>query len=124
MNKIRVLIVDDEDDFRETLVNRLQNRGFVVDGVPTGEKALEWLAHQDCDIVVLDMLMPGMHGVECLKQIKKVKPRVEVILLTGHGTVQLGIMSLKMGAFDYVMKPAPLDELIEKIELAFEKKGA
>lgn len=122
MDKFRVLIVDDEDDFRETLVRRLQNRGFVVDGVPNGEKALEWLAHQDCDIVVLDVLMPGIDGIECLRQIKKFKPLVEVILLTGHGTVESGIEGLKLGAFDYVMKPAPLDELLEKMELAFEQK--
>jgi len=122
MDKFRVLIVDDEDDFRETLSLRLRNRKFIVDEAQSGEKALELLSNQDFDIIILDVLMPGMGGLACLQEIKKMKPLVEVILLTGHEDVESGIEGMRMGAFEYLEKPVPLDELIEKMELAYEKK--
>lgn len=122
MQKFRVLVVDDEDDFRETLIVRLRNRGLVVDGAPSGEKALEFLENQDVDVVVLDVRMAGIDGIECLKRIKKSKPQVEVVLLTAHATVKSGIEGMHSGAFEYVMKPVPLDELLEKMELAYERK--
>ncbi|MGA3118529.1 MAG: response regulator [Syntrophobacteraceae bacterium] len=122
MDKFRVLIVDDEDDFRETLSLRLRNRKFIVDEAQSGEKALELLSNQDFDIIILDVLMPGMGGLACLQEIKKMKPLVEVILLTGDEEVESGIEGMRMGAFEYLEKPVPLDELIEKMELAYEKK--
>jgi len=122
MDKFRVLIVDDEDDFRETLSLRLRNRKFIVDEAQSGEKALELLSNQDFDIIILDVLMPGMGGLACLQEIKKMKPLVEVILLTGDEEVESGIEGMRMGAFEYLEKPVPLDELIETMELAYEKK--
>jgi two-component system, OmpR family, response regulator len=122
MDKFRVLIVDDEDDFRETLSLRLRNRKFIVDDAQGGEKALDLLSNQDFDVIILDVLMPGMSGLACLQEIKKMKPLVEVILLTGHEEVESGIEGMRMGAFEYLEKPVPLDELIEKMELAYEKK--
>jgi two-component system, OmpR family, response regulator len=122
MDKFRVLIVDDEDDFRETLSLRLRNRKFIVDVAQSGEKALELLSNQDFDVIILDVLMPGMDGLACLKEIKKMKPLVEVILLTGREEVESGIEGMRMGAFEYLEKPLPLDELLEKMELAYERK--
>ncbi len=122
MNKFSVLVVDDEDDFRDSLRDRLQLRGYAVDAAPTGEKGLEVLGERDFDVVVLDIRMPGMDGLACLKQVKAAKPLVEVVLLTGHGTVESGIEGLQLGAFDYVLKPVPMDELIEKIDLAYEHR--
>ena len=120
--KFRVLLVDDEDDFRETLLVRLKNRGFEVTGASSGRKALDVLQGQDFDVIVLDVLMPEMDGLDCLKQIRQIKPTVGVILLTGHASVQSGIEGLHMGALEYLTKPVPLDELLEKLELAYERK--
>jgi two-component system OmpR family response regulator len=122
MSKYSVLLVDDEEDFRVALQERLQMRGYTVDAAPTGEKGLEILGHQDFDVVVLDLRMPGIDGLMCLKEMKAMKPLVEVVLLTGNGTVQSGIEGMELGAFDYVLKPCPMDELLEKIDLAYEKR--
>jgi two-component system, OmpR family, response regulator len=122
MDKFRVLVVDDEDDFRDALKGRLQMRRFSVKGARDGEKALELLRNQDFDVVILDIMMPKMSGLECLKEIKKTKPLVEVILLTAHDSVQAGVEGMQLGAFDHVMKPVPMEELLEKMELAYERK--
>jgi DNA-binding NtrC family response regulator len=122
MSKYSVLIVDDEDNFRDSLRDRLQFRGYAVGTAPTGEEGLKILDQRDFDVVVLDLRMPGMDGLECLKQIKAMKPLVEVVLLTGHGTVNSGVEGLELGAFDYLLKPVPLGELLEKIDLAYEHK--
>ena len=122
MNQLRVLIVDDEDDFRETIVKRLINRKMYAEGAESGIKALEILDKNDFDVVVLDIKMPGMDGIETLEKIKRNKPEVEVIMLTGHVSVEFGIKGMQLGAFDYVMKPAPMDELLDKIRQAYDKK--
>lgn len=122
MAKFRALIVDDEIDFLETIVKRLQNRNIAVLGVESGEKALEVLASQEFDVVVLDVKMPGMDGIDTLREIKKKKSLVEVIMLTGHASVELGIQGMQLGAFDYVMKPVPLDELLDRMRQAYERK--
>jgi DNA-binding response OmpR family regulator len=119
---LKVLIVDDELDFLETIVKRLQVRNIEASGVDSGPKALELLNEQDFDAVVLDVKMPGMDGIEALVEMKKKKPQMPVIMLTGHATVQSGIQGLKLGAFAYVMKPVALDELLEKIQKAHERK--
>ncbi len=122
MEKFRILVVDDEDDFRETIVKRLKGRNLDTTGVASGEEALKVLEKEDFDVVVLDVRMPGMDGIEALKEIKKRKPLTEVIMLTGHASVESGIQGMQLGAFDYVMKPVPLDELLDKMRQAYERK--
>lgn len=122
MENLRVLVVDDEADFLETIVMRLQRRKIDAYGVDSGKKALEIVEAERFDVVVLDFLMPGLNGIETLKLLKKKKPFIEVIILTGHGSVESGLQGMQFGAFDYVMKPADLDELLEKIQQAYERK--
>ncbi len=122
MEKFKLLVVDDEPDFLETLVKRMTARKIEVTGVESGYKALEFLDGQDVDVIILDIKMPGMDGIETLREIKKKKPLVEVILLTGHASVESGIQGMQLGAFDYVMKPVPLDELLEKVRQAYDRK--
>ena len=122
MDTLRVLIVDDEDDFRETIVKRLNARKIQAEGAASGTKALEVVKDKDFDVIVLDVKMPGMDGIETLRHIKKMKPEIEVIMLTGHASVEFGLKGMQLGAFDYVMKPAPLNELLDTIGQAFNKK--
>lgn len=124
MEQIRVLVVDDEADFRETMINRLAKREIGAYGADSGEQALEKINAQLYDVVILDLKMPGIDGIETLREIKRQKPLIEVILLTGHGSVESGIEGMKLGAFDYLLKPAKFDMLMEKIQQAFEKKWA
>jgi len=123
MEEFRVLVVDDEEDFRETLMNRLQKRNLEVEGAASGEKAIEIIHKKKFDVVILDVKMPGMDGVETLREMKKVRPLMEVIMLTGHASVESGIEGMKLGAFDYIMKPADLDDLLDKMRKAVEKKS-
>jgi len=123
MNEFSVLVVDDEDDFRETFVKRLKRRNLDVSGVGSGEKALELLDENPFDVVILDVKMPGMDGVDVLREIKKKRPLTEVIMLTGHASVESGIEGMKLGAFDYIMKPADIDELMDKMRQAYERKS-
>ena len=122
MENLRVLVVDDEADFLETIVLRLQRRKIDATGVDGGKKALEIVENERFDVVVLDVLMPGLDGIETLKLLKKRKPFLEVIILTGHGSVESGLQGMQFGAFDYIMKPADFDELLEKIQQAYERK--
>ncbi len=122
MEKFKVLIVDDEVDFLETIVKRLKDRNLTVSGVESGQAALDLLAAQDIDVIILDVKMPGMDGIETLREIKKKWPLVEVIMLTGHASVESGIQGMQLGAFDYVMKPVPLDDLLDKMRQAYERK--
>ena len=120
----RVMVVDDEDDFRETLVNRLRKREIDATEAENGQKALDLLEKYLFDVIILDIRMPGMDGISVLREVKKIKPLIEVILLTGHATVESGIEGMRLGAFDYLVKPADFDALLEKIEQAFAKKAA
>ena len=122
MQKLKVLVIDDEPDFLETIVKRLQKRKLFVVGVGSGGEALELLMKESFDVAVLDVRMPGMDGIETLREMKKRSPLTEVIMLTGHGSVESGIQGMHMGAFDYMIKPADFDELFEKISLAGERK--
>jgi two-component system, OmpR family, response regulator len=122
MEKFKVMIVDDEQDFLETIVKRLQARGIEVTGAESGYKALELIDGGNIDVVILDVKMPGLDGIETLREMKKKKPLVEVIMLTGHASVESGIQGMQLGAFDYVMKPVALDELLEKMRQAYERK--
>jgi DNA-binding NtrC family response regulator len=118
----RVLVVDDELDFLETIVKRLEVRDIKASGVDSGPKALALLDKEDFDVVILDVKMPGMDGVETLVEMKKKKPQLPVVMLTGHATVASGIQGMKQGAFAYVMKPVELDELLDKLQKAFDRK--
>ncbi|NSW84864.1 MAG: response regulator [Syntrophobacteraceae bacterium] len=122
MSEFRVLIVDDEIDFLETLVKRLKKRKLDAVGVASGEKALDILDRERFDVVILDVRMPGLDGIETLKEIKRRTPLTEVIMLTGHASVESGMQGMQSGAFDYVIKPAGIDDLIEKLNQARERK--
>jgi DNA-binding response OmpR family regulator len=120
-----ILLVDDEAPFVEAIARRLGKRNIEVLKAFSGEEGLEKLqSNQNLDVVVLDVKMPGMDGIEALKRIKSEYPLVEVIMLTGHATVDTAIGGLKMGAFDYLMKPCDLDELVEKVQKASRRKLA
>ncbi len=122
MTDFNILIVDDEQEFLEVTLKRLERRGLKVTGAESGEKALEILEHSPIDVVLLDVKMKGMDGIETLRRIREMKPSVEVVLLTGHASVDSGIEGMKLGAFDYLMKPIELDPLLEKLADAYEKK--
>jgi two-component system, OmpR family, response regulator len=121
MGNIRVLIVDDEDDFRELFVKRFSRRSLDVSAASGGQAALDWLRANEVDVVVLDVKMPGMDGIETLQEIKKRHPEVEAIMLTGHGSVDSGLKGMSMGAYDYVMKPFQIDDLMERIVKASDR---
>jgi len=123
MNGFKVLFVDDEIDFLETLLKRMKKRGVDVTGVGSGEQALSFLDTNQVDVVVLDVRMPGMDGIETLREIKKRHPLVEVIMLTGHANLEVAIEGMELGAFDYLMKPMDIDELLYKVEDAYKKKS-
>jgi len=124
MDTFRILVVDDEIDFMETLIKRLKKRQLDVTGVESGEKALELIKEQLFDVVLLDMKMPGgMDGIETLREIKKISPLTEVMLLTGHASIETSIEGMKLGAFDYLLKPIQLEDLILKLTAAFQKNA-
>ena len=119
----KILLVDDEVDYLETLIKRLVRRGVEACAVHSGEAALEHLGQEPADVVVLDVKMPGMDGLEALRQIKERHPLVEVIMLTGHANVEVAIEGMELGAFDYLMKPTELDELLFKLQDACARKA-
>jgi len=123
MDAFKVLFVDDEMDFLETLMKRMKRRGVDVEGVGSGEEALKVLENKQVDVVVLDVKMPGMDGIETLREIKKRYPLIEVIMLTGHANVEVAIEGMELGAFDYLMKPMAIDELSFKLKDAYKKKS-
>lgn len=122
MEGIRVLIVDDEEDFRVTLANRLKKRKFAVLEAEDGSKALEMARTYPVDVALVDIKMPGIDGLEVLKRIKELNPLVEVIMLTGHASVESGVEGMRLGAFDYLMKPCDINDLVLKIEDAYQQK--
>jgi len=121
MDKFKVLVVDDEHDFLETIVKRLQRRKIDAVGVDSGTEALRILEGQHFDVVILDVRMPGLDGIETLREMKRKRPLLEVILLTGHASVESGMQGMQLGAFDYVMKPADIEDLLEKVRQAYER---
>ena len=123
MNDFTVLFVDDEVDFLDTLLKRMKKRQVNVSGVKSGEEALEWLAKNTADVIVLDVRMPGMDGIRTLREIKKLNPLVEIIMLTGHANLEVAREGMQLGAFDYLMKPIDIDELLYKVQDAFKKKS-
>lgn len=117
--KIKILLVDDEKDFVETLAERLQLRDFDVTTALNGPDAVELVKEQDFDVIFLDVKMPGMDGIEALKQIKNLKSLPQVVMLTGNATVETAIEGMKVGAYDYIMKPVVTENLIEIINKAY-----
>jgi two-component system, OmpR family, response regulator len=122
MDRFSVLVVDDEVDFVETIVKRLTDKGLDAAGVFRGKEALDLLNERDFDVCILDVRMPGMDGIETLREMKKKRPGMEVIMLTGHGSVESGIQGLQLGAYNYVMKPVPFKDLLAQLSLAYERK--
>ncbi|MBW2442694.1 MAG: response regulator [Deltaproteobacteria bacterium] len=123
MSLANVLLVDDESEFVETFSERLTMRNLEILKAFSGEEALQVLeAHQDIEIVILDVKMPGMDGIETLAEIKKRYPLIEVIMLSGHADVESAIEGMKQGAFDYLMKPCDMDQIIAKVTEAAARK--
>lgn len=123
MNKTKLLLVDDEKGFLDTITKRLEKREMKIHAVYSGESALAELENNpSLEVVVLDVKMPGMDGIETLVEIKQKFPLVEVIMLTGHATVETAIDGMKLGAFDYLMKPCDIDVLVNKVNEAIDKK--
>lgn len=118
----RILLVDDEKDFVEMLTLRLQEIGEEVLQAYSGLESLEKLKETEIDVVILDVKMPGMDGIETLQEIKKRYPLVEVIMLTGHGTIETAVQGMKLGAYDFLIKPADFDELTTKLNKARERR--
>ncbi len=121
--KSRLLLVDDEEQFVETLSERLTMRDYDVTTSLTGEDAIEKIKNYNFDVVILDVRLPGIEGTEVLREIKNLKPLAEVIMLTGHGTVEMAIEGMKLGAFDFLMKPCETEDLTAKIDKAHDRKA-
>ena len=118
-----VMVVDDEIPFVETMTKRLGKRGVKVISAYGGQEALETLdTNRNVDVVILDVKMPGMDGIETLQEIKQQHPLAEVIMLTGHATIETAIMGMRLGAFDYLMKPCEMEQLLAKVQEATMKK--
>lgn len=118
----RILIVDDEEDFLEVMAERIGARGIDVSTAPSADEALRQVESGDFDAVILDLRMPGMNGIEALKAIKSKQPEAQVILLSGQATLQDGIAAMKLGALDFMEKPADMNALMEKIHRAQARK--
>ena len=122
MEKMKIMLVDDEERFLTTTGKLLSRKGYTAITAVSGEEALEKLLSNDVHVVILDVKMPGMDGIKTLKAIKKLFPLTEVIMLTGHGTVESAVEGLRSGATDYLTKPADIEELLQKAQEAFAKR--
>ena len=118
MEQLRILLVDDEEDFASTLAERLVLRGFQAEVATSGVDALRHVGEEDFSVLILDLKMPGIDGLGVMAEVKRKRPDLPVILLTGHGAVANAETGMKEGAFDYLMKPIDIDELIEAIRNA------
>ena len=119
---LKLLVVDDEEEFLERLVERLERRGVDVQGVSTGEEALEAIENHPVDVMLLDVRLPGIDGVQVLQRVKKRHPFVEVILFTGYADSNTAVRVMELGAFDYLLKPVPIDDLLYRIQDAYKRK--
>ncbi len=120
--KANVLLVDDEEQFLDVFSKRLQGRGLKVDIAVSGDEAIKRVKDKQFDTIVLDLVMPGIDGIETLKRLRKENPDLQIIILTGHGTVEKGVEAMKEGAVDFLEKPVDLKKLLEKIGEAKQKK--
>ena len=121
---IKVLLVDDAQDFVNYMKKRLIARGFEIWTAFNGQDGLEIVENETLDVVVLDVLMPGIDGLETLQKIKKIKPDLQVIMLTGHGTVETTAEGMKLGASDFLLKPCDFETLLESIQTAHNKSDS
>lgn len=121
-NKINILIVDDEEDLLNSLKRTLENREFHVTAVNRGEKAIQAARENPIDIALVDLKMPGLDGEETLKELKKEHKWMEIVILTGHGSVNSAVECTKGGAYKYLQKPCELDELLEALKDAYQKR--
>ncbi len=117
-----VLVVDDEEQFLKVFSQRLQGRGLKVETATSGEEAINKTKGKEFDAIILDLIMPGMSGIETLKRIKKENPDIQIIMLTGHGTVEKSVEAMKMGAVDFIEKPADMSKVLQKISEAKHKR--
>ena len=122
--KIKILLVDDEKEFVDTLSERLEIREFDVSVAYSGKEALKFLNNHSVDVVILDVLMPGMDGIETLKHMKELTPLTQIIMLTGNATVDNAILGMKHGAYDFLLKPVENNAFVKKINAAFDLKNA
>ncbi|MBW2172222.1 MAG: response regulator [Deltaproteobacteria bacterium] len=122
MGKFKVLLVDDEIEFVQSLAERLSMRELGTDTVYDGEGALSFVRRQEPDVMVLDLKMPGIDGMEVLRQVKKAYPTIQVIILTGHGTKQHEDEARRIGAFDYMEKPVDIEMLVSSMKAAYRHK--
>jgi FixJ family two-component response regulator len=122
MEGIKVLLVDDEKEFVETLAMRLSTRGFAAATAFSGDDALRSIGEQTFDVVILDVIMPGKDGIETLKELKSLNPLTEVIMLSGHASLEMAIKGMQFGAFDFLVKPPDIRDLVEKINKAYVRK--
>jgi DNA-binding NtrC family response regulator len=122
MKGSKILLVDDEIVFTDNMMQLLTYRGYRVSAVNGGEAAIRLLQKENFDVIVLDLKMPGMDGMATLKEIKKLGLFTETLILTGHGSIDTALEAMKLGAYDYLTKPCEVDELVAKIEGAWEKK--
>lgn len=118
MNRYSVLLVDDEEEFVSALSERLMLRGIDVEIALDGEEALARMNEKPPDVVILDVMMPGLSGLEVLKRIRGLHPQTQVILLTGQGSTKEGIEGMRLGAFDYLIKPVDIEEMLERMKEA------
>jgi DNA-binding NtrC family response regulator len=122
--KMKVLVVDNEVEFASTLAERLRLRKIKAESVYSGEEALTALFGFTPDVMILDLQMPNISGLDVLSKVKAINPTIEVILLTGHGSFEAGITGMELGAFDYIIKPVDLTLLMEKIAEAYNKRNS
>lgn len=123
MAEIRVLLIDDEEEFVKTLAERLQMRNFTAQVALSGEQGLQVLHDWVPDVIVLDLKMPGMGGMEVLRRVKKTQPQVRVIILTGHGSDKDRDEALRLGAFEYLQKPVDISDLVQAVQRAYQDKS-
>lgn len=121
LEKSKLLLVDDETDFREIMAKYFLRRKISFEMAGGCMEALDWIGRDSFDVVIMDVSMPGLDGFDCMAEMKKIQPELEIIILTGHASINAGVIGMKKGAFDYCLKPVDFDELLEKIILAREK---
>ena len=122
MRKPRLLLVDDEIPFTANLLKLLSRRGYDVSAVYDGDSALRIIQEQEVDVVILDQNMPGKDGITVLRELKMKKPHLEVVILTGYGSIDTALSGFELGAYDYTTKPIQLGDLEAKIRQAFQRK--
>jgi DNA-binding NtrC family response regulator len=121
MNSRKILLVDDETDFLEIMSKFLKRRKLSFEVAESCIKALDWISKDSFDVVVMDVKMPGLDGLDCMVEMKKIRPELEFIILTGHSSLSSGLEGIKRGAFDYCLKPVNFEEILEMILLARRK---